>query len=89
MREVRGFSRPPRVGQAGGSEASSGQAPGVESGYKGSPLDHLHDVRGLSNDDLAGRVTGAGIDVLVDLNSYCFQRRCQERVSAPRRFRTT
>jgi predicted O-linked N-acetylglucosamine transferase (SPINDLY family) len=35
----------------------------------------VHDVRGLSNTDLASLVARTGIDILVDLNGYSFQQR--------------
>jgi len=54
---------------------SDGTLPSAESGYQADPRDHVHDTSGLSNADLASLVERAGIDVLVDLNGYSFQRR--------------
>jgi predicted O-linked N-acetylglucosamine transferase (SPINDLY family) len=54
---------------------SGGEIPGLDSGYAGNPLDILHDVRGLSNDDLAARTSSLNIDVLIDLNGYSSQSR--------------
>src|SRR5208282_1704923 len=54
---------------------SDGTPPSAESGYQEDPLDHLHDARDLSNADLASLVARIGIDILVDLNGYSFQRR--------------
>jgi tetratricopeptide (TPR) repeat protein len=54
---------------------SDGLPPSAESGYQADPLDHVHDIRDLSNADVASLVTRTGIDILVDLNGYSFQRR--------------
>jgi predicted O-linked N-acetylglucosamine transferase (SPINDLY family) len=54
---------------------SDGMPPSAESGYQANPLDHVHDARGLTNADLATLVARTGIDILVDLNGYSFQRR--------------
>jgi predicted O-linked N-acetylglucosamine transferase (SPINDLY family) len=54
---------------------SDGKPPRAECGYQASPLDHVHDARGLSNADLASLVARTGIDILVDLNGYSFQSR--------------
>lgn len=54
---------------------SDGGRPDEAAGWRDFPTDVVHEVAGLSNDRLAGIVAGVGIDVLVDLNSYSFQRR--------------
>jgi len=54
---------------------SDGNPPSADSGYQDNPLDHVHDARGLSNTDLASLVTRTGIEILVDLNGYSYQRR--------------
>jgi len=54
---------------------SDGTLPGPESGYQADSTDQVHDASGLSNDDLASLVEHCGIDILVDLNGYSFQRR--------------
>jgi len=54
---------------------SDGGPIAAESGYQENPLDHLHETRDLSNADLAGLVSRTGIDILVDLNGYSYQRR--------------
>jgi hypothetical protein len=54
---------------------SDAKPPSAESGYQADPLDHVHNARGMSNADLASLVTRSGIDILVDLNGYSFQRR--------------
>jgi len=54
---------------------SDGPPPLPEGGYRESPADCVHDVRGLSNRDLADLVNRTGIDILVDLNGYSFQPR--------------
>jgi len=54
---------------------SDGRLPGAESGYQADSTDQVHDASGLSNDDLARLVERCGIDILVDLNGYSFQRR--------------
>ena len=54
---------------------SDGMPPSTESGYQANPLDQIYDARGLSNADLASLVTRTGIDILIDLNGYSYQRR--------------
>ena len=54
---------------------SDGKPPSAESGYRQNRLDHIHDSRDLSNAELASLVARTGIDILVDLNGYSFQRR--------------
>ena len=54
---------------------SDGSIPSAESGYQAESSDHIYDTGGISNADLASLVERSGIDVLVDLNGYSFQRR--------------
>jgi len=54
---------------------SDGAPPNGESGYSRHPHDRIHDIRSLSNRELAAVVVRLGIDVLVDLNGYSFQSR--------------
>jgi protein O-GlcNAc transferase len=54
---------------------SDGDPPGKESGYVEHPGDRFHDVRTLTNRELAATVGRLGIDVLIDLNGYSFQER--------------
>jgi protein O-GlcNAc transferase len=54
---------------------SDGKAPSELSGYRDWPDDRVHDVRALDNDRLAAILRDVGLDVLVDLNGYSFQRR--------------
>jgi predicted O-linked N-acetylglucosamine transferase (SPINDLY family) len=54
---------------------SDGMPPSLESGYQPNELDHVHDVRKLSNEALASFITRTRIDVLVDLNGYSYQGR--------------
>jgi protein O-GlcNAc transferase len=45
-------------------------SPSAESGYQANPCDFIHAITDLSNNEAAGRISAAGIDVLVDLNGY-------------------
>lgn len=45
-------------------------SPSAESGYRANPGDFIHVITDLSNEEAAGRISAAGIDVLVDLNGY-------------------
>jgi protein O-GlcNAc transferase len=54
---------------------SDGDTPSELSGYRDWPDDRIHDVRALDNDRLAAILRDVGLDVLVDLNGYSFQRR--------------
>jgi protein O-GlcNAc transferase len=54
---------------------SDGDPPNEESGYSRHPRDRIHDIRSLSNRELAAAVVRLGIDILVDLNGYSFQSR--------------
>lgn len=49
--------------------------PSAESGYRDHPDDRIWGVTGVPNDKLASLIAENGIDVLVDLNGYSFQRR--------------
>lgn len=42
----------------------------IEHGYVAHSEDVFHDTTGLSNDELAQKIKGQGIDLLVDLNGY-------------------
>lgn len=44
--------------------------PSPETGYEADPLDRVHVITGLSNQEAAARISAAGIDVLIDLNGY-------------------
>jgi predicted O-linked N-acetylglucosamine transferase (SPINDLY family) len=54
---------------------SDGEPPTKECGYSQHRHDQYVDAKGLSNMELAAKVVELGIDVLVDLNGYSFQRR--------------
>lgn len=54
---------------------SDGDPPNEEGGYSRHPRDRLHDVRSMSNRELAAAVIRLRIDILVDLNGYSFQKR--------------
>ncbi|WP_237214570.1 O-linked N-acetylglucosamine transferase, SPINDLY family protein [Falsiroseomonas oryziterrae] len=47
-----------------------GAPPCAEAGYHDHDDDRIWEVTGLPNDELAGHIAEAGIDVLVDLNGY-------------------
>jgi protein O-GlcNAc transferase len=49
--------------------------PSAESGYRDHPDDRIWGVTGVPNEKLASLIVENGIDVLVDLNGYSFQRR--------------
>ena len=49
--------------------------PSADSGYRDHPDDRIWGVTGVPNDKLASLIAENGIDVLVDLNGYSFQRR--------------
>ncbi|MEI7713052.1 MAG: tetratricopeptide repeat protein [Rhodospirillales bacterium] len=49
--------------------------PSAASGYRDHPDDRIWSVTGVPNDKLASLIAENGIDVLVDLNGYSFQRR--------------
>jgi predicted O-linked N-acetylglucosamine transferase (SPINDLY family) len=54
---------------------SDGDSPSADGGYRNHPDDHVHAIRGLSNEQAARVIADAEIDVLVDLNGYSYQRR--------------
>ena len=54
---------------------SDGTLPSAESGYRADPTDQVYDASSLANAGLATLVERSGIDILVDLNGYSFQRR--------------
>ena len=54
---------------------SDADPPSAAAGYRDWPDDHVHDVRGASNDRLTEIIRGLGLDVLVDLNGYSSMRR--------------
>ncbi len=54
---------------------SDGGNPTAESGYCDWPDDNIHVIRGVTNEQVAGIISDVGIDVLVDLNGYSFQKR--------------
>ena len=47
-----------------------GPLPSVEAGYRDHPDDRIWEVDGVPNDELAGHIAGAELDVLVDLIGY-------------------
>jgi len=49
--------------------------PAKDGGYRQHAQDRIIDASGLSNQELAARITALGIDVLVDLNGHSFQSR--------------
>jgi protein O-GlcNAc transferase len=49
---------------------SDAPATTLEPGYGRDPRDHVHDITGQSNAEVAGRIREANIDVLIDLNGY-------------------
>lgn len=54
---------------------ADGAVPSAENGYIDHPEDRIWEIAGVSNPDLAGHITKARLDVLVDLNGYSYQRR--------------
>ena len=54
---------------------SDGRNPNAESGYRDWPDDVIHVIRGVANERAAEIISDVGVDVLVDLNGYSFQRR--------------
>ncbi len=54
---------------------SDGKPPAAASGYRDRDEDYVHDFRGVENDRAAEIIRQIGIDVLVDLNGYSFQKR--------------
>jgi predicted O-linked N-acetylglucosamine transferase (SPINDLY family) len=54
---------------------SDGKPPSPESGYRDHDADVVHDFRFVENDQAAEIIRDIGIDVLVDLNGYSFQKR--------------
>ena len=54
---------------------SDGDAPSADCGYVDHAEDRIWEIAGLPNQDLAQHIAEAGLDVLVDLNGYSFQRR--------------
>ncbi|HEY3845694.1 MAG TPA: tetratricopeptide repeat protein [Acetobacteraceae bacterium] len=54
---------------------SDGGAPSAACGYTDHAEDRIWEIGGVPNADLARHIAEAGIDVLVDLNGYSFQRR--------------
>jgi len=54
---------------------SDGRPPTHSAGYRPHPTDRIHDIRGLSNRNVAAAIADIGIDVLIDLNGYSAQER--------------
>jgi protein O-GlcNAc transferase len=54
---------------------SDGAAPSADCGYTDHAEDRIWELGGVSNAALAQHIVEAGLDVLVDLNGYSFQRR--------------
>jgi protein O-GlcNAc transferase len=54
---------------------ADGAAPSAECGYIDHADDRIWEIDGLPNETLARHIVEAGLDVLVDLNGYSFQRR--------------
>jgi predicted O-linked N-acetylglucosamine transferase (SPINDLY family) len=54
------------------SDTPAGQ---VQGGYQPHADDSFHDLSGRTNEEAAGRIAAAGIDLLVDLNAYSAPRR--------------
>jgi protein O-GlcNAc transferase len=54
---------------------ADGGAPSAECGYVDHAEDRIWEIDGVPNADLAQHIVEAGLDVLVDLNGYSFQRR--------------
>lgn len=54
---------------------SDGAEPSKEAGYVDHDEDRIWQTNNLSNEELAGHIAAAGLDVLVDLNGYSAQKR--------------
>jgi protein O-GlcNAc transferase len=54
---------------------ADGAAPSADCGYVDHAADRIWEIGGVSNAELAQHIAAAGLDVLVDLNGYSFQRR--------------
>jgi predicted O-linked N-acetylglucosamine transferase (SPINDLY family) len=54
------------------SDTPASQVPG---GYRPHADDRFHDISGRTNEEAAGRIAAAGIDLLIDLNAYSAPRR--------------
>lgn len=54
---------------------SDGDDPSAESGYVDHAKDYIWQIKNMPNADLARHIADAGLDVLVDLNGYSWQRR--------------
>ena len=54
---------------------ADGAAPSAECGYRDHAEDRIWELGDVSNADLAQHIASAGLDVLVDLNGYSYQRR--------------
>ena len=54
---------------------ADGDAPSAECGYADHAEDRIWDISGVSNAELARHIAEAGLDLLVDLNGYSYQRR--------------
>jgi protein O-GlcNAc transferase len=54
---------------------ADGAAPSADCGYLDHADDRIWEIGGVSNAALAQHIAAAGLDVLVDLNGYSFQRR--------------
>ena len=52
-----------------------GDVPSAKAGYRDHPDDRIWEVDGVSNEDLAGHIAEAKLDVLIDLNGYSHQAR--------------
>ncbi|HTI79443.1 MAG TPA: hypothetical protein VL614_03225, partial [Acetobacteraceae bacterium] len=64
---------------------SDGGNPSERSGYVDHDEDRIWQISGLGNEELAGHIAAAGIDVLVDLNGYSAQRRLPLFIHRPAR----
>jgi protein O-GlcNAc transferase len=49
---------------------SDGPVPSAEAGYRDHPDDRIWDVDGVPNEQLAGYIADARLDILIDLNGY-------------------
>ena len=54
---------------------ADGAVPSAECGYRDHAEDRIWELGDVSNADLAQHIAAAGLDVLVDLNGYSYQRR--------------
>ncbi len=56
---------------------SDGEPPSAASGYRDHDLDYIYDLRGVTNARAAEIIAESGIDILIDLNGYSFQKRME------------